>query len=179
MKDSSSTVVEFNPPVIDAGPDIQAISSSPVQLQARGGVRYHWEPSTFLSDPDIANPVMLPKDDITYVVTGYNAGGCFDTDTLKVTVLKNLLVEVPNAFTPGSNKNNSLRPLLRLVDHINFFRVYNRWGQLVFETTEIGKGWDGSISGQLQPTSSYTWVLEVVDVDKNIIKKKGTSILIR
>jgi len=179
MKDSSSTVVEFNPPVIDAGPDIQAISSSPVQLQAKGGVRYHWEPSTFLSDPDIANPVMLPKDDITYVVTGYNDGGCFDTDTLKVTVLKNLLVEVPNAFTPGSNKNNSLRPLLRLVDHINFFRVYNRWGQLVFETTEIGKGWDGSISGQLQPTGSYTWMLEVVDVDKNIIKKKGTSILIR
>ena len=179
MRDSNSTVIEFIKPVIDAGPDIQAISSSPVQLQARGGVRYHWDPPTFLSDPDIANPVMLPKDDITYVVTGYNAGGCFDTDTLKVTVLKNLLVEVPNAFTPGSNKNNSLRPLLRLVDRINFFRVYNRWGQLVFETTEIGKGWDGTLSGQLQPTGSYTWMLEVIDVDKNIIKKKGTSILIR
>ena len=179
MKDSSSTVIDFNPPVIDAGPDVQAISSSPIQLQARGGVRYHWEPPTFLSDADISNPTMLPKSDITYVVTGYDAEGCFATDTLKVTVLKNLLVEVPNAFTPGGSKNNSLRPLLRLVDRINYFRVYSRWGQLVFETAEIGKGWDGMLKGQLQPTGSYTWMLEVVDVDKNIIKKKGTSILIR
>ena len=179
MKDSSTIVVDFTPPLIDAGPDIQALSSSPIQLEARGGVRYRWEPPTFLSDPDISNPTMLPKDDITYVVTGYNSGGCFGTDTLKVTVSKNFLVEVPNAFTPGSSRNNSLRPLLRLVDHINFFRVYNRWGQLVFQTSEIGKGWDGTINGQLQPTGTYSWVLEVVDFDKNVIKKKGTSILIR
>jgi gliding motility-associated-like protein len=179
MRDSSSRTINFNPPAIDAGPDIQVISSSPVQLHATGGIRYHWEPPLYLSDPDIPNPVMTARDEITYVVTGVDDKGCSSSDTLKVTVVKNLLVEVPNAFTPGGSRNNYLRPLLRLVDRINFFRVYNRWGQLVFETSEIGKGWDGKLNGQLQPTGTYTWILEVVDFDKNAIKKKGSSVLIR
>jgi gliding motility-associated-like protein len=178
MNDSSSRVINFNPPVIDAGSDLQ-VSSNPVQLQASGGVRYHWTPSLYLSDPDIANPTMSAKDDITYVVTGYDDKECFSSDTLKITVLKNLLVEVPNAFTPGSPRNGSLRPLLRLIDHINYFRVYNRWGQLVFETKEIGKGWDGKLNGQLQPTGTYTWMIEVVDFNNNVIAKKGSSILVR
>ena len=75
--------------------------------------------------------------------------------------------------------NRYLRPLLRLVDHINYFKVYNRWGQLLFETKEMGKGWDGTLSGQLQPAGMYVWMIEVVDFNKNVIRKKGTSVLVR
>jgi gliding motility-associated-like protein len=179
MRDTVLKDISLVPPIVSAGPDIQVISSSPIQLQATGAERYHWEPSLYLSDPDIANPLMSAKDDITYVVTGYDAQGCSGTATLNVTVIKNLLVEVPNAFDPLHATNHSLRPLLRLVDHINYFKVYNRWGQLVFETKEIGKGWDGIINGQLQPAGVYVWVIEVVDFNKNVIRKKGTSVLVR
>jgi gliding motility-associated-like protein len=179
MKDSSIGLVNLSAPVISAGPDIQVMSIGPVQLQATGGSRYHWEPSTYLSDADIPNPIMTARADIAYIITGFNDAGCSATANLKVTVLKNLLVEVPNAFSPASSKNNSLRPLLRLIDHINYFRVYNRWGQLLFETKEMGKGWDGKLNGQLQPTGSYMWMMEVVDFDGNVIQKKGTSVLIR
>jgi PKD repeat protein len=179
MRDTFAKTIRLIPPVINAGPDVQVVSSSPVQLQATGGVTYHWSPATYLSDPDIANPIMSAKDDITYVVTGSDAQGCSAKDTLNVTVVKNLLVEVPNAFDPKNTANRYLRPLLRLVDHINYFKVYNRWGQLVFETKEMGKGWDGTLSGQLQPAGMYVWMIEVVDYNNNVIRKKGTSVLVR
>ena len=179
MRDTFTKSVSFVFPIINAGPDVQVLSSSPVQLQATGGMRYHWDPSTYLSNPDIANPLMSARDDIVYVVTGYNESGCAATDSLKVSVVKNLLVEVPNAFDPLHPTNYSLRPLLRLIDHINFFRVYNRWGQLVFETKEMGKGWNGTINGQLQQAGIYVWMIEVVDLNKNVIRKNGTSVLVR
>jgi hypothetical protein len=179
MRDTFTRTISMVPPIINAGPDIHVVSIGPIQLQATGGIQYHWVPSTYLSDPDIANPLMNAKDDIVYVITGYDAQGCSGKDTLKVIVEKNLLVEVPNAFDPSHSANQYLRPLLRLIDHINYFKVYNRWGQLVYQTKEIGKGWDGTISGQLQPAGVYAWMIEVVDYNKNVIRKKGTSVLVR
>jgi gliding motility-associated-like protein len=179
MRDTFTNTINFIPPVISAGPDIQVVSVAPVQLQANGGVQYHWEPSLYLDNPDIANPTSTPKDDVTYVVTGFNKEGCSSSDTLKLTLVKNLLVEVPNAFDPVSAKNHLLRPLLRMIDHINYFKVYNRWGQLVFETKEMGVGWDGKINGQLQPAGIYVWQIEAVDYNKNVYRKNGSSMLVR
>ncbi|HYJ37210.1 MAG TPA: PKD domain-containing protein, partial [Chitinophagaceae bacterium] len=82
MRDSITGAVNLIPPLINAGPDIQVISSSPIQLQATGGVRYHWEPALYLSDPDVPNPTMSARDDISYAVTGYDDKGCYATDSL-------------------------------------------------------------------------------------------------
>jgi gliding motility-associated-like protein len=65
------------------------------------------------------------------------------------------------------------------VRELNYFKVYNRWGQLVFETNTIGKGWDGNIKGVKQPTETYTWILECTDNRGEKFKKSGKSLLIR
>jgi gliding motility-associated-like protein len=179
IKDTVQKTFTFTKPSIKAGPDVEATSADPIQLNASGGIKYHWQPSTNLTNPDIANPLMYPRDEMTYVVTGYNAEGCSNIDTISIKIKKTLRIDVPSGFVPGGNKNNLLRPILRLIDHINYFRVYNRWGQLVFETKEIGKGWDGTIKGDKQPTGTYTWMLEVVDLEGVIHKKTGASVLIR
>jgi gliding motility-associated-like protein len=57
--------------------------------------------------------------------------------------------------------------------------VFNRWGQIVFQTSVIGEGWDGTLKGVQQPTETYSWVLECVDNNGNLIKQGGTSILVR
>ncbi|MBB1287269.1 gliding motility-associated C-terminal domain-containing protein, partial [Flavisolibacter sp. BT320] len=89
-------------------------------------------------------------------------------------------VFVPTAFTPNrNNENDLLRPVLYNITSLSYFKVYNRWGQLVFETNEIGRGWDGTIKGVAQPTETYSWILQCTDNSGNVIKKSGRSLLIR
>jgi gliding motility-associated-like protein len=62
---------------------------------------------------------------------------------------------------------------------LKYFKVYNRWGQLVFETNTIGSGWDGTIKEVKQPVETYSWILECTDIRGNKLKKSGKSLLIR
>lgn len=179
VTDVKTMDVELEKPVVSAGPDILVTTVQPIQLNATGASTYVWKPATYLDNPNIANPTMKARNPITYIVTGTNAGGCSSSDTLNVTIGTTMVVEVPNAFRPSGSSNPVLRPLLRDIKAINYFRVYNRWGQMIFSTTTIGDGWDGTIKGQPQPTGAYVWVLEVVDFDGKIIRKQGSSILIR
>jgi gliding motility-associated-like protein len=65
------------------------------------------------------------------------------------------------------------------IQELRYFKVYNRWGQQVFQTSVIGKGWDGMINGLPQPAETYSWILECKDVNGNTIKQSGRSLLIR
>jgi gliding motility-associated-like protein len=177
--DTKTMMIDLAKPVVSAGPDIFVTTTDPIQLNATGATTYQWRPTTFLDNPNIANPMMKARDPITYVITGTNAGGCSSTDTLRVTIGVVKTIEVPNAFRPSGISNPVLRPILREIKELKYFRVYNRWGQLVFATKTIGHGWDGTFDGQPQQTGSYVWVLEVVDLDGVVIQKRGSSILIR
>ncbi|HXD79714.1 MAG TPA: gliding motility-associated C-terminal domain-containing protein [Puia sp.] len=107
--------------------------------------------------------------------------GCKDTATQVIDVLKTCFIAVPGAFTPnGDGVNDYLYPLNALKAVNLEFRIYNRWGQLVFETTDWLKRWDGTIGGQQAPAGVYVWMLSYVDGDTGKrIFQKGTSLLIR
>lgn len=179
VTDTKSVTLDFSRPSINAGPDIEVATVQPIQLNATGGIAYEWKPSLYLDNPKIGNPLMRARDEVTYVVTGYNAGGCSNTDTLRVTIKPFKIIEVPSAFRPGGTANTVLRPVLKLVKGLNYFQVYNRWGQLVFSTNVIGKGWDGTVQGIQQPTGAYVWVLEVVEMDGTLVRRRGSSVLVR
>jgi gliding motility-associated-like protein len=72
-----------------------------------------------------------------------------------------------------------IRPIAVGIKQIEFFRIYNRWGQLVFSTTINGQGWDGKINGQLQGNNVYVWEVKAVDYDGKPFFKKGLVTLIR
>jgi len=121
----------------------------------------------------------------TYKVTVKDAAGCSadasasirQIDCLPITEPK---VFVPTAFTPNNNsKNDYLQPYLLNIRELIYFKVYNRWGQLVFQTNIKGKGWDGNISEIQQPGETYTWILACIDIDGKVIKQRGRSLLIR
>lgn len=87
---------------------------------------------------------------------------------------------VPTAFTPNRNgANDVLRPILYNIKELRYFKVFNRWGQEIFQTREKGKGWDGTLKGLPQPTETYSWILECVDNNGNMIRQSGRSLLIR
>jgi gliding motility-associated-like protein len=89
-------------------------------------------------------------------------------------------VFVPTAFTPnGDGRNDQLRPIPVGIQHIEYFHVYNRWGQLVFSTKTAGQGWDGTIGGKIQTTGVFTWAVKAVDIDGKPYFQRGTVTLIR
>lgn len=106
---------------------------------------------------------------------------CFDTASHQVEVVTSCYITVPNAFSPNGDRNNDYLYPLNAFKATNLeFRVYNRYGQVVFETKDWKKHWDGTLNGQKQPSGTYVWVLQYIHVDtKQKIFQKGTTALIR
>lgn len=106
---------------------------------------------------------------------------CSGTDSILINPKQCLEgIYVPNAFTPNKDGlNDSFRPLLfGGVTHYRF-RIYNRWGQLVFESTQLGKGWDGKVSGKETDSGVFVWSCEYQFEGLTRKLEKGTVVLIR
>lgn len=180
-----TVVVSVLPPIHPfAGNDTAAVLEQPLQLTATGGVNYLWSPNIGLSATNIANPVALYNEtfnQIKYKVLVFNEGNCIDSASVTVKIYNTgPAVFVPNAFTPnGDGKNDVLRPIAVGMKQLDFFRVYNRWGQEVFTTQVNGKGWDGSINSVPQTTGTYVWWVKATDYKGAAYFKKGTVTLIK
>ena len=161
--------------------DTTVIVGQPIRLQAYGAATYIWEPQRFLSAYNIAAPTALPQENITYFVTGTDLNGCKGSDTVNFTVYKiDPDMYVPSAFTPDNDGlNDVIRPILFGMRSLSYFKIYNRFGQLVFSTTEIGKGWDGTFNGRPQPPGTFVWTAEGINFKGEVKQKKGSVILIR
>ena len=170
-------------------PTVNAYSNFPVQLQARNlgpQYSYRWTPSTGLSSISANNPVFNYDRNAEYLIIMTSDGGCETVDTLQVKIVNNtdpsatpdLLV--PNAWTPnGDGHNDKLFPFTVNIKTLTYFRVFNRWGQLMFETKQLGEGWDGNYKGMKQPIDVYTWIAEGIGTDGTVIRKTGNSALMR
>jgi gliding motility-associated-like protein len=177
-----SVRIRVIPPVpAFAGNDTAIVLGQPLQLRATGGSFYNWSPPTGLSNPNVGNPIATLSNDFTYSVRVSTPEGCFAYDTMNVKVFfTDPDIFVPTAFTPNNDgKNDKLKPIPVGVQSMEYFRVYNRYGQLVFSTSTIGEGWDGRINGKEQVNSSYAWYVQGTDYLGKRIFKKGTSTLIR
>jgi gliding motility-associated-like protein len=161
--------------------DTSVVIGQPLQLLATGGVFYLWTPATGLNSNTIPNPIAYVTSDMIYYVKVSSAAGCFDTASVHVhfyNVEPDLFV--PNAFSPnGDGLNDVFRPVAIGMKKLNYFMVYNRWGQLVFSTTELNKGWDGSFKGKPQDAAGYVWMVQGVTYTGKLITKKGTMVLVR
>jgi gliding motility-associated-like protein len=185
-KPGTDTVVVTVLPDIHAfaGKDTSVVINQSLQLHATGGTFYNWSPPIGLSATNIANPIAIfGKEDeiIRYKVLAYNEAGCVDSAFITVKVFKTLpSVFVPTAFTPnGDGRNDILKPIAVGMQRLNFFGVYNRWGQLVFSTLTNGQGWDGTIGGTQQSSGTYVWMVKAVDFTGTPYFEKGTVTLIR
>ncbi len=145
------------------------------------GEIYLWTPATDLSDPTIYNPILLAGNNPqNYLIKITTPGGCTITDTLSTLVFPKIIVYVPSAFTPnGDGRNDFLKPVFRGFATVNYFKVFNRYGQEVFDLKKNPNGWDGRVRKEQQTTAAYVWVAEGIGVDKKVYKEKGTVILLR
>lgn len=178
------TVVVMAKISANAGHDTTVVAGQPLQLLASGGTAYAWLPATGLSNSSIYNPVATLSgsvDSIIYQVRAYDAAGCYADDYVTIKIFRTPPdIFVPTGFTPNSDgRNDVLKPIPVGIQNFSYFRVYNRWGQLVYQTGTIGHGWDGTIRGMEQPTGTYVFVTEGIDYTGKRVQRKGTSVLIR
>ena len=97
-----------------------------------------------------------------------------------VKVFKEVKFYVPSAFTPNQDGlNDYIKPIPVGMKEVKYFRIYNRWGQLVFDLTEDPRGWNGKIGGKLQSTQTFVWMAEGLGINDKLYKQKGTLVLIR
>jgi gliding motility-associated-like protein len=168
----------------NAGIDTIAVIGRPMQLGASGGLSYLWTPSTFLNDPQIANPVFTGAagtDSVVYTVRVFTQAGCYAEDNVTVTVFNGIAnIWVPSGFTPNKDgKNDILRPITKGIKQLIQFNVFNRWGQLIYTTNRMGEGWDGTYKGEFQPSGAYVYEAVGIDYADKKVYTKGTSVIIR
>jgi gliding motility-associated-like protein len=173
--------------LVNAGHDTAVVVNQPLQLQAStndtSSDTYSWSPVTALNNPNISNPVAIlggELDSIRYMVKVTDSYGCYGENSIEVKIFKTPPdIFVPNAFTPGSAINNIFKPIPVGISSIVSFRIYNRWGQLVFSTSRIGEGWNGMFGGKPQDTGTFVWMIEGKSYNGDSIFRKGTVTLIR
>lgn len=183
VKDTVSVVV-LEPMRAFAGNDTAVVVGQNLQLQATGGLTYQWLPPTGLSNPNIANPTVRfasPADSIRYTVIAANEAGCLDSASIVVRVYPaDQRIFVPTAFSPnGDGLNDFFKVIPAGITNITTLQVFNRWGQLVFQTNDVRRGWDGRINGQLQQTGTYVWVVQGTDYIGKKFSEKGMVTLVR
>ena len=174
--------------VVFAGNDTSVVIGQPLQLNATANngltFNYKWNPTSWLSDPTIYNPIATfnsSVDSITYLVTATTAEGCYGTDAMTIKVFKtNADIFMPNAFSPnGDGKNDVFKPVLVGISKMTVFSIYNRWGQMVYTTSQHNKGWDGTMQGKKQDPGTFVYMVSGIDYLGRTVTKKGAFTLIR
>lgn len=185
QSDATATIVVTPPPKIKIPADTVVAIHQPLQLDVidvnnSGLVNFTWLPATGLNNPFIKNPIAILDADIQYQVTATTANNCQVMGYVKVKVYQGPEIYVPTAFTPSSDGlNDVLKAIPVGIKEFHYFNIYNRWGQLIFTTSNPAVGWDGKVQGVPQGPNSFVWTVEGVDYFGNLIRKKGMVTLVR
>jgi gliding motility-associated-like protein len=151
-----------------------------IQLHASGADYYHWWPSGTVSNDTIPNPFVRPLSPVVYTVLGLNQYGCRDTATVQINIDYNMPDFIPNAFSPNGDGRNDVFK----IEHIRYqklvqFKVFNRWGQQLFETIDGAKGWDGTYNGAPCNVDTYYYIISLNHPDGATKTYKGDVALLR
>ncbi|MGZ5220166.1 MAG: T9SS type B sorting domain-containing protein [Chitinophagaceae bacterium] len=158
-----------------------AIVDLPLELKARQfGDSVLWSPGTWLNTPASYTPIFDGMTEQLYTIQIKTNSGCVTVDTQLVKIIKQVDVYVPTAFSPNRDGlNDFLRPVLMGIKEVRYFRIFNRWGQLIFETKTDRPGWNGTLKGDPVSSQVVVWMLEGVGVDNKLHRRKGTSVIVR
>ncbi len=163
--------------------DVRTLIDQPTPVQARdSGAFYRWRPTQGLKDTSLQRTTATLSRSTTFVIQVTMPNGCIVFDSLLVTTASNAGIHLPKAFTPnGDGQNDRLTPFLVGIFELKYFRVYNRWGNLVFESNNAtaGIGWDGFYKGLPQPMDNYLWTAAGTDVKGTPLTARGSTLLIR
>ena len=133
----------------------------------------------FYNDKD---PVFRGINNVTYALYRLDTtSNCSVTDTYNITVTTDFIFDLPNAFTPNfDGLNDVIKSMYNSgIASLNFLRIYNRNGNIVFQTSLLSEGWDGRVNGVDQDADAYYWTAEYVTRKSETFRKTGSFLLIK
>jgi len=171
---------------INAGNDTSVQANIPFKLSASWKGNFNglpdlsWSPANGLSTTDESDPTVVVQNDAEYYLSAITDIGCKAFDSVKIRVYNSPGVLVPSAFTPnGDGLNDVLRPRYNGIKHLDYFSIYDRWGQLIFTTPDLSKGWDGRVRNQVQNNGTFVWIISAEGFDGKMFRLKGTTTIIK
>ncbi len=168
------------PQVNILNPDTTIRYGQRLQLSVSGAYLYSWQPIASLSNPNVVNPIASPKEPTRYYVYGVAENGCRNIDSVFLNIDYRDQLFVPSAFTPNGDGKNDVFKLANITfQRLLEFRVFNRWGQEIYSTTEPAAGWDGTWKGVPQDINVYQYQIRVGYPDGFVETYKGNVTLIR
>lgn len=187
---ASATVHVFPYPALqitDSVVTVNAGDSYQVSLQSSPDViTWQWYPLNDISCTICPQPVIKPMHDETYTVTAKNIAGCSAEQHITITVLcKDQNLFIPNTFSPnGDGMNDIFYPRGKGLFVIKSFRIFNRWGAMVFQENNFppnqqSYGWNGKYRGNALPPDVYVYVIEVMCSNGVVLSSKGNVTLLR
>lgn len=182
-------LVVYPYPLVAAGKDQQITVGSSVKFSpdfSTDVTTVKWTPDKWLDCSTCAQPVASPKQTTKYTIEVANEGGCISRDdiTLFVVCVEGNLF-MPNTFSPNSDGTNDVfYPRGKGIHGIKMFRVFNRWGEVVFEQGNIqandsSKGWNGTYKGKMASQDVYVYTIDIVCENNQVYSFKGNIALIR
>ena len=166
-KDTFDVAVYVSPtPLVDAGINFWMSYGESINLNGlTNASSYYWESSSWISCSTCLNPQINPTETTLYILNVTDSIGCINSDTVEVNIKGDIFV--PNTFTPNGDGDNDLFEIKG--ENIKSFElwIYNRWGEEIYNTTEISDFWDGKFKGNKCKIDSYIWVVEYFDFNQN------------
>ena len=184
-QNTSSFQVKTYDPVLPQKFNYQAFYKDnlliPTKLDS-GYVLYNWQPELNLNFYDKPNPIFNGENTIDYsLIRTDTTSRCTVVDNYHIDVTRDFIFDLPNAFTPNYDGiNDIIRAIANSgIEKINYLRIYNRSGNLVFQTTNIKEGWDGKVAEKIQESDAYYWKAEYVTKLNQVFKKSGSFLLLK
>ncbi len=144
----------------------------------KDSVDIKWTPNKYISCTDCLDPVIRPMENITYTLTTTDNCGT-KTEEFFIEVIRDFYLEFPKAFTPNADQHNDIFVYAsHNIGEVDF-KIFNRWGNLIFETERVDEGWDGTINGQEQNADTYTFYIRAKTIHGYEFERKGTFLLLR
>jgi len=183
---ATAAILTLSNPTAAVSRDTVVIGQQNIQLWAGGGTSYLWTPSGTLSSGTVFDPIADPSQTTTYTVVISNANNCSATDSVKITVREtdcdNLSIFMPTAFSPNNDGVNDVL-YLHIAEYscIQSFtlNIFDRWGELVFQTSSTADGWDGTLRGQPMNQGVYVYYLSGTLSTGQTFNEKGNVTLLR
>jgi gliding motility-associated-like protein len=172
------------PPLENINFDTTIVIGDSIQLpidNQNGFVTFFWTPDTALSCLQCSNPWHQGFEDIIYTVDMEDVIGCYEAKGIfNIHVNPNTFIDLPTTFTPNGDGVNDIIYLRGWgIKEVVYFRIFNRWGEMVFESTNIDHGWDGYYKGVLQNNDTYTYTARVKTFRNEYLDGRGHINLMR
>lgn len=164
--------------VLTVSNDTLIAAGASIRLRASGALSYLWSPVDWLDNPKSQTPVASPQAPITYTVTGFNEFGCKASRDIHIAIDETIFM--PNAFSPNGDGINDVFMIGNFGYHkLSEFRIFNRWGEEIFNTTNPSQGWNGLHKGQPADMGIYHYYIRLYNTGGEEKVFRGSVTLVR